>query len=322
MRKNRAYIAGILLLFFCAVIVVPGYDDEKPRIVGIGIACSNDRVYTWYSDQTVSVGTTENLSAHEPPHRFNLPFGKTPADIVEIGIASTDKVFTWYKDLTLSVGTSTDLDKYEPRHPYRLPKFTSVESLVGIDIACSNDHVYVWNRNGQVSSGTSEDLDKYSDKPRPFTTGGGKTPVQLIGMGIARNDHVYAWYLGGTASSGTSTSLSQYRKPYDFVTGPGPCSVFADAPQITSRTLYGREERFVSGVAIRGPECKSTGSIVVRLKTVETFPKTLAERTQRGSNFESPLSFPCKGTAKKTVFTEVESAGRIVKSPNSTLECF
>ena len=93
------------LLFVFAATTAYG----QRRIVGISIACSNDHVYTWYSDRTVSVGTSENLAAYQPPHPYSLPFGKTPDDIVEIGIAGNDHVYTWYRDSTVSSGTSTDL---------------------------------------------------------------------------------------------------------------------------------------------------------------------------------------------------------------------
>jgi len=286
----------------------------QSEIVGISIACSNDHVYTWYSDGTVSVGTSENLSAYEAPHFYSLPFGKTPADIVEIGIAGNDHVYTWYRDQTLSVGTSTDLDKYQPRHPDRLTLGTSPDSIVGIDIACSNDHVYAWFRDGRVSSGTSDDLDKYQTLSR-FTPGSFKSAFMIVGIGIAGNDHVYAWYTDHKASSGTSTLLSKYRAPYDYVPGPGPCDISADPPT--------QKGSLVSSVGIRGPECKSSAEITVRLVSiVPSLQKGvgLAEKRLTGSNFEVPIFYECRSTTgQNKVVTEVQTKDRVVRSSERTI---
>jgi hypothetical protein len=299
------------LLFVFAATTAYG----QRRIVGISIACSNDHVYTWYSDRTVSVGTSENLEAYQPPHPYSLPFGKSPNDIVEIGIARNDHVFTWYTDRTVSSGTSTDLDKYQPRHPYRLPQFESVASrIVGIDIACSDDHVYAWYTDSRVSSGTTDDLDKYST-PGGYFPATTRTPDTIIGIGIARNDHVYTWYRGGKASSGTSRDLDSYRTLYEFVMGPGPCDISADAPKIIGRSVF--------GVGIRGPTCGSQAEIVVRLRAIGSDAKILSEKRVSGTNFEVPVTYSCAGTRTRTLFTEVESPGRIVKSANTDIAgCF
>ena len=283
----------------------------QTNIVGMSIACSNDHVYTWYSDRTVSEGTSENLAAYEAPHFYSLPFGKTPDDIVEIGIAGNDHVYAWYRDGTLSSGTTTELGKYQPRHPYRLPQGHSPNNIVGIDIACSNDHVYVWYSGFQarVSSGTSDDLDKYQ-QPSHFSTAASKSPGSIVGIGIAGNDHVYAWYNDGKASSGTSSDLQKYRFQYEYVRGPGPCDVSADPPTINGRV--------VSSVGIRGPECKSSAEIVVRLaKIVPGISNgiTLASKQSTGTNFELPVSYECRSTAGEIkVVTEVFTKGRRVRS--------
>lgn len=302
-----------LAAFVTLLAQTTSYGQRK--IVGISIACSNDHVYTWYSDKTVSVGTSENLAAYEPPHPYSLPFGKTPEDIVEIGIAGNDRVYTWYRDSTVSVGTSTDLDKYQPRHPYRLESgLRSPGSVVGIDIACSNDHVYVWYFDNKVSSGTSDDLDKYSSSHLYSVPG--FTPRSIVGIGIARNDHVYAWY-DRKVSSGTSEDLDRYRGPYEYVFGPGPCDISADPPKLNGRV--------VSSVGIRGPECKSSAEIVVRLIAVNPGGpnKILNGKRLSGSNFELPITYSCTGNRQSSVVTEVESQGRIVKSKESLiLNCF
>jgi hypothetical protein len=316
MTKTESRVVGIpllILISLCATSAAFG----QPTIVGMSIACSNDHVYTWYSDRMVSVGTSENLAAYQPPHPYSLPFGKTPDDIVEIGIAGNDRVYTWYRDSTVSSGTSTDLDKYQPRHPYRLPKGKLPSNIVGIDIACSNDHVYVWYSNLSASSGTSEDLDKYLASYPYHTTSFRETPGAVVGIGIAGNDRVYAWYRDGIVSSGTSSDLGKYRRSYEYVLGPGPCDISADAPRINGRVVF--------GVGIRGPTCNSQAEIVVRLKVSEPGApeKLLIEKRATGTNFEVPVTYACTGTTQRTLITEVVSQGRVVRSSNTSVpNCF
>src|SRR5690242_18167026 len=124
----------LVLASLSVCIISSSASVGQAKIVEMSIACSNDHVYTWYSDRTVSVGTSENLAAYEPPHSYSLPFGKTPDDIVGIGIAGDDRVYAWYIDSTVSVGTSTDLGRYQPRHPYRVAFQESAANILAMDI--------------------------------------------------------------------------------------------------------------------------------------------------------------------------------------------
>jgi hypothetical protein len=288
---------------------------SQTKIVGMSIACSNDHVYTWYSDRTVSEGTSENLAAYQPPHSYALPFGKTPEDIVEIGIAGNDHVYAWYRDGTLSSGVSTDLDKYQTRHPYTLPRGKLSSEIVGIDIACSNDHVYVWYE-GSVSSGTTDDLDMYQP-PTRYTIAALRISQTIVGIGIAGDDHVYVWYNDNIASSGTSTDLQRYRYRYDYVLGPGPCDISADPPKINGRSVI--------AVGIRGPTCKTSAEVIARLRVVnrDGSLRTLIEKRFTGGNFEIPLTYACSGNVQQAVLTEVETTGRMVKSSKTIIpSCF
>jgi hypothetical protein len=314
MKTPKESLIAFLIAF--AALSTGTLAHGQSKIVGMSIACSNDHVYTWYSDRTVSEGTSENLAAYQPPHSYSLPFGKTPEDIVEIGIARNDHVYAWYRDSTLSSGTTTDLDKYQPRHPYTLPREKSVSNIVGIDIACSNDHVYVWFSGFQVTSGTTEDLDKYHEASR-YAVASLKSPLMIVGIGIAGNDHVYAWYTGNTASSGTSTYLAKYRYRYDYVIGPGPCDISADPPKIDGRSVI--------AVGLRGPTCNSSAEVVARIRAVnpDGSLRTLIEKRVTGANFEIPLTYPCPGNEQRPTFTEVETKGRMVKSSEKTIpSCF
>ena len=310
-RSTRRLFFSLTIPIIC---ILSNTVFGQAKIVGMSIACSDDHVYTWYSDRNVSVGTSENLSQYEAPHPYSLPFGKTPDDIIEVGIAGNDHVYVWYRDSTVSSGTSTELDKYQPRHPFKLPRSKRIDEIVGIDIACSNDHVYTWYSFNQVSSGTSEELDKYHS-PLPVSAGIRPT-ITIVGAGIAGNDHVYFWYLNGKASSGTTDNPSKYRSVFEYVTGPAPCDISADTPKLNGRTVF--------SVGIRGPSCNSKADIVVRLKAVDaTQARTLVEGRGSGSNFELPITFACTGKQTLTLLSEIESQGRIVKSANSTIaSCF
>jgi hypothetical protein len=313
MGKLARQFASAFLFLLIANVASAVYGQTK--IVAISIACSNDHVYTWYSDKTVSIGTSENLSLYEAPHSFTMPFGKTPDDIVEIGIAGNDRVYTWYKDSTVSVGTSTDLDTYQPRHQFIIPRLERIENIVGIDIACSNDHVYAWYRDGIVSSGTSDNLGKYYDNHRFGISP--NSAYSVLGIGIAGNDHVYTWLTNNAAISGTSEDLRAHRRPYRYVTGPGPCDISADFPKMNGRSVF--------GVGIRGPECKSSAGVTVRLMKMvgDEISAPLIEREQSGTNFEAPIVFQCRGHGTLTLITEVRTPGRVVRSEKRTItDCF
>ena len=164
-------------------------------VAGIAIAGSNDVVYAWYRDGTVSAGDTRNLISRRAPYNYTLPPGKSPLDIVDLGIAgSDDHVYAWYRDGTVSSGTSSDLDAYRPPQPYTLPAGKTVNDVVGIGIAGSNDHVYVWYADGTVSSGTTRDFDAYS-LPQVVSMPPERSAGQIMALGIAgSDDHVYSWF--------------------------------------------------------------------------------------------------------------------------------
>jgi len=169
----------------------PGATD----VAGIAIAGSDDVVYAWYFDGTVSAGDTRNLTSRRAPYAYTLPPGKTPQDIVDLGITgSDDHVFAWYRDGTVSSGTSSDLDAYRAPEPYTLPPGKAIGDIVGIGIAGSNDHVFVWYADGTVSSGNSRDLDAYTP-PQPVSMPPERSAGQIMAQAIAgSDDHVYTWF--------------------------------------------------------------------------------------------------------------------------------
>jgi hypothetical protein len=147
---------------YSLVPTIPEIVEKNPGdIVGIAIACKDGHTFAWYDDGTVSAGTSTELGSSRKLYDYSLPPGKTPADIVGIGIAKDDHVFAWYKDRTVSSGTTGDLDKYRKPYAFSLPPGKTTNDIVAMAIACSDDHVYTWYADGTVSSGTSEDLDLY-----------------------------------------------------------------------------------------------------------------------------------------------------------------
>jgi hypothetical protein len=189
-------------------------------IVGIGIAKSDDRVYTWFDDGTVTQGDSDNLQKYDlrraNPYKVATNKGATggPSEIVAMSIAGNDHVFTWYKDGTCSEGTSTDLGIYQVRLPvnhYDEP----MSAVVGIGIAGSDDRVFVWYNDQTRSVGTTRDFQKY-EKPKhydllsdPMNPGTQFTPADIVEIDIAKDDRVYTWFRNGIHSSGTSSQLGK-----------------------------------------------------------------------------------------------------------------
>ncbi|WP_438028273.1 serine hydrolase [Sorangium sp. So ce233] len=178
-------------------------------IVGIGIAGSDDHVYTWYADGKVSSGTSTHFEYYHGKVDYVLPEGKNPWDIVAMAIAgSTDHVYTWYADGTVSEGWSQDLGFYSDPQPFTLPPGYDVSAIVGVGIA-SDDRVYAFYADGKVSQGWSQDLDFYQ-APYAYALPGQKKIGHIIDVEIASStDAVYAWYHDVELGSGHSTIADQ-----------------------------------------------------------------------------------------------------------------
>lgn len=183
---------------------------------------AEDRTVAWYTDGTVSVGTSADLDARAKPQTFALPPGKRPVDIRSIAFDSKGRAHVWYDDGLHTIGTSTELDAYlkipelpEDRVPVVFPRGRSMLGVVGIGIAKSNDHVYVWYDDAKVSSGTTTDFSLYS-KPQPFDPGAGKQAHEIRDVEIGTNNHVYAWFADGEVSVGMSDKLDRYHGAYKY----------------------------------------------------------------------------------------------------------
>ncbi len=200
--------------------------ETPDDIQAIGIAKSNDKVYYWYKNGYLTVGSSENATANEMHHKYTVAAGKSPANIVEISIApSNDHVYTWYNDGTYSEGTSTDLDAYNAARPYIVETGRTINAstngIAGIAIGL-NGHTFTWYKDGSVSEGTGNDLGYYGG-PTSYTLPG-HVPANLVAIDIASTGNVYAWYTDQKASAGTSrANLGNFRAPYAYAL-PESCS--------------------------------------------------------------------------------------------------
>ncbi len=185
-------------------VLLPG-GNRLADIVGIGIA-SDNHVYAWYRNGTVSSGTSADLDDFRTPYPYAIPGGRTPNDILAIDIASDDHVYAWYRDGTVSAGTTGDLAAYRPPDRFTVAPGRSPADVVGIGIA-SDDHVYVWYRDGMVSSGTSRDLDAYRPAYR-YSLPLGWAPGDIQDVAIDTSDRIYSWLR--TWGSGAPIVVSAY----------------------------------------------------------------------------------------------------------------
>ncbi len=119
------------------------YPRDK-TLVAVAIAKSSDHVYAWYSDWTVSSGTSTNLTKYQDPKGFDLPDGKSPWDIAGIGIARNDRVYAWYRDGTASQGSSTKLRGVRDPYSFSMDRYRTPGQIVGVAIAGSDNHVYAF----------------------------------------------------------------------------------------------------------------------------------------------------------------------------------
>jgi hypothetical protein len=154
------------------------------NIVGMGVDDTNNLVFAWFDDGTVTAGSSKNLSSKRSAERYQLPSGKKPQDIVEMAIDGTNNlVFAWYRDKTVSAGSSRDLASKRKPEPYKLPEGKTPADIIGMGIDGKNNLVFAWYRDNTVSAGSSRDLTS-KRAPAPYKLPEGKTPADVVGMDI------------------------------------------------------------------------------------------------------------------------------------------
>jgi len=73
---------------------------KQPKdVVAVAIDSSNNMVFAYYRDGTVSAGTSDDLDNKRPATEYRLPGDKSPKDIIDIGIDGINHhVYTFYRE--------------------------------------------------------------------------------------------------------------------------------------------------------------------------------------------------------------------------------
>ena len=194
--------------------------DRYQPILAMAIG-PDDKVYTWYENGTVSVGTSQDLDAHLPPRSFRLAEDKTPRDLKAVAIAPDSRVYAYYLDGTMSIGASRHLAYHHEARSVAFPvgpdgDRKSIHDVVGITISKSDSRTYAFYDDGTVSGGTSRNLGQHYAWQRYAMPGAPEWRYKLRGLGMARDGSVYAWASNGKAFAGHRRDLGARRAPYAY----------------------------------------------------------------------------------------------------------
>ncbi|MFO0555718.1 MAG: serine hydrolase domain-containing protein [Polyangiaceae bacterium] len=187
---------------------------HKP-LVGTAIG-GNSKVYAWYANGYMSIGTSTDLDQYTPIEPYSLPPGQTASDVLGIAIASTNKVYSWYRDGTRAIGTPQDLGAESSGEEFAIPKDWDYADIAAIGIRKSDDHVFSWHRTGKVLEGNSLDLNAVppGQNGAPlFTPPPGYYPWSLVEADFAPSGVVYYHWKNRKVSSGTVTAMSSNSSP-------------------------------------------------------------------------------------------------------------
>jgi len=126
------------------------------NVVGIGIAKSNDHVYIWYDDGTLSSGTSRDFTAYfvnrpyEPARNWGWRYNTRA-----LAIASDDKTYAWYSDGKASSGNSGDLDAYRTIYDYQSATPPRRNRFKNITLQHLFDHKSGFYGGGDVGGATA-----------------------------------------------------------------------------------------------------------------------------------------------------------------------
>jgi hypothetical protein len=195
-------------------LVDEGEYVPRADVADLSISMAGE-VYTWWTDGTVTAGTSTDLELHRSRYDYVLPDGYGPTDLVGVAISkNTGDTYAFYRDGTRSIGSTSDLAAVSGPVPFEYPSNYTPDDIIAIDLA-PNGRVYTWWDDGKVSSGTSTDLTAYT-APTRFSYAPGKTATAVLGIAISVAGDTFVWHTGGDVSAGTTTDHDAVRPLEDF----------------------------------------------------------------------------------------------------------
>lgn len=150
------------------------------NIVGMAIAKSNDHVYTWFNDGTVSEGTSTDLDFYSNGTVSYTTANQTGGKVRNIrglGIATNNRVYAWYANDTASSGWSRDLDAYLKPYPVQMPSQPDMPDFKARYYTITAQHLFDhqagFTRSGDVIGAaamfnTTTELVSYAQSHRHF----------------------------------------------------------------------------------------------------------------------------------------------------------
>lgn len=177
---------------------------------------TDSRVYTWYTNKTYSIGSTDELDRHQAPKPFSLPLGRNPIDIVGVAISANNRVHAWYRDGAHSVGRANDLSSRAPIAldskgkivKTKLPSGAGgFKNVTAIAIGKSSNRIYAWYIDGTYSVGSTQDFGAHNGR-RSFKVRGGSR-YQIRGIGISPGLRAYTLLSNGKRLKGKVDDLAE-----------------------------------------------------------------------------------------------------------------
>ena len=120
-----------------------------------------DRVFTFYDDQTFTVGTPGNLGAVvAEPIAFSLPphpdgTMRYWCDVVGIGANSVGHFYAFFSDKTVAFGklNNKDVFVWQSPTPYKTPPNVKVGHIIDVAVAWAGDQTVAWTQDLELGAG-------------------------------------------------------------------------------------------------------------------------------------------------------------------------
>jgi len=162
-------------------ITKTSYSSSIGNIVDMDVSLG-DSCYYWTKSDSVSSGDSTHSTLYRSKVPYSLPTGKTPNDVVAIGIASNNWCYFWYSDGTVSSGYSNNATAHTSPTSFVCPTGESPTTIVSMSIAKNTNYVYTWYKDGTASIGTPTNLSSVRS-PYTYTLPSGQSISNIAGIG-------------------------------------------------------------------------------------------------------------------------------------------